>query len=74
MGVTTEVNGQCGNGSCGPLKGVAIEDLKNEYKKSYDVDLTDDVPPWTRVSEYRMRFEEKGVSGNAVPVLGFSTI
>ncbi len=65
QGVTTEVIGNCGS-SAAPLSGQKLERVRKQ-----NPDLRVD---WARLSEYRMRVEERGVALNLVPLTGQGNI
>lgn len=68
QGVTTEIGGNCGY-SAAPLAGEALEERKNAYKKSYNLEHD-----WQDVKGYFNRIERQGTSVNFALLIGHNTI
>jgi len=69
QGVTTEFTCQCGTSASGPLKGAALETIKERAKVRYDIDVD-----WTTLAEYMDRFEKQGCSINGAFQVGHGTV
>lgn len=67
QGVTTEVFPNCGSGAA-PLKGVAVELVKDELK---DLGLTLN---WSTMAEYMRRIERKGIALNVALLIPHGTL
>jgi len=63
QGVTTEVNGNCGD-SPAPIEGIAAEEAE-EYKLDID---------WSTLGEYLDRLERQGIALNVAQLVGHGTI
>lgn len=68
QGVTTQFTCQCGTSSSGPLKGAALEAVK-ERANRYDLDVD-----WTTLTGYMERFEKQGCSINGAFQVGQGTV
>ncbi|MFZ3089371.1 MAG: D-aminoacylase [Nitrospirota bacterium] len=68
QGVTTEIGGNCGYSSA-PLSGEALEERKNAYKKSYNLEHD-----WQDVKGYFNRLEMQWTSVNFALLIGHNTI
>ncbi len=67
QGVTTEVIGNCGQ-SAAPILGEAKEEAKRVAER-YGLEVD-----WTYMGEYLKKLEQKGVSINVVPLVGFGNV
>jgi len=68
QGVTTQFTCQCGTSGSGPLKGAALEDIREDAKR-YGIEVN-----WTTLTEYMHRFERQGCSINGAFQVGQGTI
>lgn len=68
QGVTTEIGGNCGY-SAAPLCGEALDERKNAYKKSYNIEHD-----WQDAKGYFKRLERQGISVNFALLIGHNTI
>jgi len=66
QGVTTEVNGNCGD-SPAPIEGITAEAA--EEAKAYKLDMD-----WSTLGEYLNRLERQGIALNVVQLVGHGTI
>jgi len=66
QGVTTEVNGNCGD-SPAPIEGITAEAA--EEAKEYELDMD-----WSTLGEYLDRLERQGVALNVAQLVGHGTI
>jgi N-acyl-D-amino-acid deacylase len=66
QGVTTEVNGNCGD-SPAPIEGMTAEAA--EEAKEYDLDVD-----WSTLGEYLGRLEKQGIALNVAQLIGHGTI
>jgi N-acyl-D-amino-acid deacylase len=69
QGVTTQFTCQCGTSASGPLKGAALESIKERAKEEYDIDVD-----WTTLAEYMERFKKQGCSINGTFQVGHGTV
>jgi len=69
QGVTTEFVCQCGTSGSGPLRGVALEEVKKQGRESYGIEVN-----WTTLEEYMERFERQGCSINGAFQVGHGTV
>lgn len=68
QGVTTEIGGNCGYSSA-PLSGEALDERRNAYRKSYNLEHD-----WQDVKGYFNRLERQGTSVNFALLIGHNTI
>jgi len=66
QGVTTEVNGNCGD-SPAPIEGMTAEAAEEAKEYNLDVD-------WSTLDEYLDRLENQGIALNAAQLIGHGTI
>ena len=68
QGITTEVTGNCGY-SLAPLSGDTLEEIKKEFKKVYDMEVT-----WRDFEGFFQVLEEGGISPNVISLAGHGTL
>ncbi|RLI23020.1 D-aminoacylase, partial [Candidatus Bathyarchaeota archaeon] len=73
QGVTTELNCNCGISPTGPLKGLALDELKSrvDLKAARKLDFRIE---WRTLEEYTKLLEKRGVSVNCAFQVGFGTV
>lgn len=68
QGITTEISGNCG-GSPFPVSPESAEEMKQDLKRKYDVDLT-----WNNITGFFQRLEEKGMALNYATFVGHGSL